>query len=180
MYARNITELQSLVHGYYSALSTHHIIEDVPAMTQGHFGVWLRDTTGWSMSAGWGRAFDREADTDINIFAYFFSFVDEYRTLAPTITARVTLLPKHQPTGKRCKYGIDGLMERPDEILVVNYWPTSLNHLRHRYDNRYVDDWFLMLGDGSYHTTQSDLFDWVSDEFGIDRAEWEITARSTR
>jgi hypothetical protein len=179
MYVQSIAELETMVHGYYAALGTHEISENGPQLTQGHFGVWLRETTGWSLSAGWAYAIEHNAESDVDVFDFFFSLVDQYRVLTPTVTARVTLQPQHQPTGKRCKYGHDKLMDLPEEILVVNYVPTSLNHLRHRYGDRYVDDWFLMLGNGSHETSLSDLVNWVSDDFGVNQSEWNVTAEST-
>ena len=179
MYAANITDLCTLVYGYYAALYTHNIIEPVPQMTD-KFNVWAQVKTGWSgFNCGWGYAFDNNTPPDSEPFPHFFEYVDQYRALTPDITARVTLRPEHHPTGRRCVIGHNGRMERPDEILVVNYAPTSLNHLRHRYEDRYVDDWFLMLGDGSHDTAQSDLFDWVSDEFGIGHSEWELVTHKT-
>ena len=175
MYAQSLAELESMIHGYYSALDVHQITESVPSMKQGQFGVWLRVETGWSLSAGWAYVIEQNKETDVDgIFQQFFSFVDRYRVIQPTVIATVTLRPEHQPTGKRRKYGHDGLMDRPDEILAINYSPTSLNHLRHRYGNRYVDDWILMLGDGSHQTTVDDLVAWVADEFGVDRIQWNI------
>ena len=110
-----------MVHGYYIDLDAYNILEDVPNMGQGHFSVWLAEETGWSMSLGWGNAFDRNTDLEKDLFKHFFSFVDQYRILIPIITASVTLHPKHRPTGKRRKYGMNGLMEQPDEILAINY-----------------------------------------------------------
>jgi hypothetical protein len=179
MYIRTISELETMVQGYYAALDTHHISESGPQLTQGHFGVWLRETTGWSLSAGWAYAIEHNTQSHVDVFDHFFSLVDQYRLLTPMITAKVTLKPHHKPTGKRRKYGHDKLMDRPDEILAVNYAPTSLNHLRHRYGDRSVDDWFLMLGNGSHETSLSDLVYWVSEEFGVDQSEWNFIAEST-
>ena len=39
--------------------------------------------------------------------------------------------------------------------------------------DKYVDDWFLMLGNGSHQTDTTDLFDWVFDEFSIAPSAWE-------
>ena len=179
MYARTISELESQVHGYYTALGVHNISEGVPDMTH-HFNTWLQSTTDWKgLNCGWGYAFDHNTPPDQNEFDLFFSFVDRFRQLRPTVTASVTLLPKHQPTGKRCVIGLDGRMDRPDQISAVCYVPTSLHHLRHQYGDSYVDDSFLMLGDGSHETTQDDLFDWVSDEFGVSPTEWKIVTDST-
>lgn len=177
MYARSLPDLESIIHGYYTALGVHRTCESVPNMTQGHFGVWLREQTGWSLSAGWAYAIVQNTDSDVDgVFQKFFGFVDQYRTLQPMVTATVTLKPEHQPTGKRRKIGHDGLMDRPEEILAINYSPTSLNHLRHRYDEYYVDDPMLMLGDGSHETSLDDLMGWVADEFVVDRQQWTITA----
>lgn len=180
MCVRNITELEAMITGYYSALDIHNLFERGPQLTQGHFGVWLREVTGWSLSAGWAHAIEESCSVSENdVFDRFFSFVHQYRQLTPRITARVTLQSHHQPTGKRCVIGLGGLMERPDEILSVNYASTSLNHLRYRYTDRYVDDRFLMLENGSHNTKQSDLFDWASDEFGIARTDWKIITDQT-
>ncbi len=177
MYAHSLTELENMIHGYYTALGVHRISESVPAMTQGHFGVWLREKTGWPLSSGWACAIAQNTEADVEaVFRTFFEFVDQFRTLKPMVTATVTLKPEHQPTGKRRKYGHDGLMDRPEEILAINYSPTSLNHLRHRYDKHYVDDWMLMLGNGSHETSLDDLMTWVADEFGVDRQQWTINA----
>lgn len=174
MYAGSIKELESQVHGYYAALDLHHIQENVPSMTD-KFSIWLRETTGWSTCSGWGYAFDRRTAVDQDVFQHFFTYVNRYRELKPTVTARVTLRPEHQPTGKRCKIGMDGRMERPDEILAVNYAPTSLNHLRYRYGDHCVDGWFLYV-DGSHQTQQADLLAWVADEFNVDPSDWELIA----
>jgi len=164
-----------MIHGYNTALHVHQLSELVPAMTEGHFGVWLRHETHWPCSSGWADSIERNSDLDVDgVFQRFFSFVDRYRGIQPTVIATVTLGPEHQPTGKRCTIGLDTLMDRPDEILAINYSPTSLNHLRHRYGNRYVDDWILMLGNGSHETGLDDLIAWVADEFGVDRHQWTI------
>jgi hypothetical protein len=180
MYVRNIFELEAMIHGYYTALDLHNIFESGPRLTQGHFGVWLREVTGWSQSSGWAYAIEENSSaSNSDVYVQFFSFIDQYRELIPTVTARVTLQPQHQPTGKRCTIGHSGRMARPDEILAINYATTSLNHLRYRYIDRYIDDWFLILGNGSHKTKQSDLFDWASDEFGIAHTDWEIITDHT-
>lgn len=38
---RPVRRLEALIHGYYTALSVHGIVESVPAMTN-HFSTWLR------------------------------------------------------------------------------------------------------------------------------------------
>ena len=179
MYAANLTDLCTLAHGYCMALYVHNIAEAVPDMTN-KFNIWAYVDTGWSgFNCGWGYAFDNNTPDGVDPFAHFFTYVDRYRLIRPVVTACVTLTPQHQPQGKRCVIGFNGRMDRPDEIAVVNYSPTSLNHLRRRYGDIYVDDWFMRLGDGSYQTTQTDLFDWASDEFNIDPSKWEITNTKT-
>ena len=181
MYALSLASLESMIHGYYTALDVHQVSELGPRITQGHFGAWLRNETHWSLNLGWADAIERNSDSDIDgAFQRFFAFVDRYRALQPTVIATVTLSPEHQPTGKRFKCGIDTLMDRPDEILAVNYSPTTLNYLRHRYGNRYIDDGILMLGNGSYDTNLDDLIAWVADEFGVDRRQWTIRTSPKR
>ncbi len=70
---------------------------------------------------------------------------------------------------------LDSVRNRPS-MYAANI--TTLCNLVY-YEDRYVDDWFLMLGDGSHDTAQSDLFDWVSDEFGIDYSDWDLVIEET-
>lgn len=93
-YARDITELFTLVRGYYCALRTHNIVEPGPNMSMGHFDVWAQVTTGWGgFNRGWGYVFDHNTPADADPFGHFFCCVDEYRTLTPKVTACVTLRP---------------------------------------------------------------------------------------
>ncbi len=174
MYGQTISELNNMVYGYYAALSLHGITECGPRMDN-HFLIWLSERTRWPQTnCGWGCAFDMNMPEDRDRFEFFFEFVDNYRLLKPTVMATMMLAPHHSPTGKRCKIGFDGLMDRPDEIIAVNYAPTQLNHLRYRYGKRYVDEWFLMLGNGSHETSLDDLIEWVADEFNAAQSEWDI------
>ena len=175
MFAQSLPELQSMISGYYTAMRVHQIDESLPKLTQGHFGVWLREKTGWSLSMGWARAIENEIGPVVDDqFMQFFSFLDEYRSIVPVSITRVELNANNNPTGKRVKRGHDGLMDKPDEIHVINYRPTSFNHLRHWYDDHFIDDWLLMLGDGSHETTIDDLVKWVADEFEVAREQWII------
>ncbi len=176
MYAHSLAELESMVRGYYTALETHDVVELGPQLTQGHFGVWLRVRTGWATECGFAHAIVQHSGPDVDRhFETFFSLVDEYRAIEPTVIARVTLDRRHQPTGKRVTIGFDGRVPRPDEVLVVQYSPTSLHHLRHRYGNRTVDDSMLYLSDGSHETSLSDAMEWVADEFGVHQRDWSRT-----
>ena len=174
MHVHNMVELEAMVKGYYSALHHHGLTEDGPLLTERHFGFWLSGQTDWSTCSGWGYAFEQNTSAGKDVFDSFFSFVDQFRRLVPTVTARVTLGPDHQPTGKRCIIGFDKRMDRPDQVEIVNYFPTSLNHFRFHYGNSYVDERFLTLCTGKRETRQSDFFDWLSDEFGVEQSEWTI------
>jgi hypothetical protein len=176
MYVRSMIELQAMIHGYYNALQHHGITEKGPQLSQRHFGTWLREETRWSVCSGWGYAFEQNKVAGQDVYESFFSFIDQYRRLVPMITASVTLSPKHQPTGKRCVIGFDKRMDRPDKVDVINYYPTSLNHFRFHYANRYVDEGFLFLQTGKQKTEHKDLFEWMYDEFDVERSEWTIFA----
>jgi hypothetical protein len=57
--SRPIRQLECLVHGYYTALRMHKLVESVPAMSD-HFSTWLRRRTGWSLAYGWGAAIEEK------------------------------------------------------------------------------------------------------------------------
>src|SRR5437879_1940778 len=79
MYLRDgcLRDLESLVWGYYSALSMHGIVEEVPAMNR-HFLSWLHYRTGWSCcSCGWAHALGSLHPAHDAALAAFFRFVDE-------------------------------------------------------------------------------------------------------
>lgn len=67
---RPVRRLEALIHGYYTALSVHGIVESVPAMTN-HFSTWLRRHTGWSLSRGWGAAIEENAASGDALAVFF-------------------------------------------------------------------------------------------------------------
>lgn len=164
--------LEGLVHGYYTALWVHGIVEPVPAMNH-HFSTWLRRRTGWSMSCGWGVAIEEHTPVG-EALSTFFAFVDAYRRLVPTVLSSVTLNERHTPTGRRSKIGLDGLIDRPDVVEVVQYQPEPILFLRFHYGNIVRVQDTLYRSDGSDETTLADAQEWVADELQVARHEWKI------
>src|SRR5262245_9420249 len=87
--------IQTLLCGYYAALSVHGIVEPVPAMTH-HFSSWLRLRTSWPMACGWAVAITDHCEGD-RALPRFFDFVDEYRKLVPMTLATTKLNERHEP-----------------------------------------------------------------------------------
>ena len=71
--AGSLSELETLVYGYYAGLDNHGLIELVPEMTR-HFSTWLSHETGWSTSCGWAHAItsNRTDSTDSSPLDEFF------------------------------------------------------------------------------------------------------------
>ena len=172
MFIRNndLRELESMIWGYYAALSVHRIVENVPEMT-GHFSSWLRYRYDWSLSAGWAFAITDYMKNE-NLLDAFFRLVDDYRVLRPVVRASVTLGPSHGPTGKRRVYGFDGRMEKPDSVSIIQYAPEPLHFLRFRYGKRLVNDHVLTKG-VMESTTIRDAKAWVRDELQVKFNEWQ-------
>lgn len=163
MYLRNksLQDLETLLPGYYSGLGVHGIVEAVPAMH--HFRDWLYIRTGWSCSRGWAHAIEQRHKDPEKALATFFGLVDEYRQLRPTPLCTVRLGAKHNPTGKRVRYGFDGLMDKPRRVEVIRYRPAPLHFVRFHYRDRVEDGDVLMTGSGEYTTTLRYAKQWVSD-----------------
>lgn len=168
----SLQELQSLIWGYYTALGVHGIVEDVPQMDH-HFTLWLLYRTEWSTCCGWAEAIKQRHKDPKKAFAAFFAFVDEFQKLRPTVVATVKLTARHNPTGKRCKIGLDGLMDRPDRIDIVRYRPEPLHFLRFHYKDRVENQWLLMTGNGEYATTVRYAKQWVRDELQVEYDAWK-------
>lgn len=178
MFFRDLSELQAMIHGYYTGIEMYGIHEDLPRMTMSHFGTWLNHKTKWSTCAGWAYAIEQNTNSEQEAIDTFFDFVDRYRELKPTVRARVTLKPHHQPTPERRSRTFTSPDYRPDEIRIVNYSPTRLHHFRFQYGDRIVDDWFHYKSDGSHSTRPKDLYDWAKREFGIEAGEWAVVRGS--
>ena len=175
----SLRELETLVWGYYSALGVHGLVEPVPQMGR-PFLAWLHYRTGWSCCAGWASAIEPRHPEADKALAAFFEFVDEYRTLRPTGLCTVSLAARHNPTGKRVRHGLDGLMEKPRRVDVVRYRPEPLHFLRLHYRERIEDCDPLMTGTGEYATTVRYAKEWVRDELQVEFAAWERMPKSRR
>jgi hypothetical protein len=174
MYLRNssLQDLESLLFGYYSCVGMHAIDEDIPKMNN-HFLIWLHYLTDWSCSIGWAAAIEQRYPKQEEALTAFFEFLDEYRKLIPTRICTVKLGPKHKPTGKRVRYGFDGLMERPRRVDVIRYRPEPLHFLRFHYRDRVEDGWLLMTDSGSHVTSVAFAKRWVRDELQVAQDLWE-------
>ncbi len=161
-----------LVHGYYTALRIHAIHEDVPNMGS-KFGTWAMTETGWvGFNCGWGYAFDNNTPENEDALTRLFTYIDLYRLLKPTVTARVVLTEEQRQACPHRLLWVDN-GSAPRSLSVVNYAPSNLNHLRFHYSDYVEDDGFLMLNDGSFQTKLSDLFDRVADTIGLGHDEWD-------
>jgi hypothetical protein len=168
----SLKELESLVHGYYTGLSVHGIVETVPMMT-GHFMTWLNCHTMWSCSCGWAAAIEQSYPDRDKALAKFFEFVDEYRKLKPVVLRTVRLAARHEPTGNRVRIGCNTLMKKPRRVDVIRYQPEPLYFLRFHYPNRVVNGELLMTNAGQYETSLHFAKQWARDELKIEFAAWE-------
>ncbi len=172
MYVESLSDLQSLIWGYYVALSQHGIVEPVPAMNH-HFEIWVYYRTGWSAALGWAKTIERDIQSSDEQFKKFFSLVDEYKRLRPVALSVARLKSHHAPSGRRVKIGLGERMENPVSVEIIRYKPAPLHFLRFHYKDRIDDDRLLMKDDGSYRTTLRDAKRWVSDELQVKPGEWE-------
>jgi hypothetical protein len=142
-----------------------------------HFGSWLCYRHGIGGCAlGWATAIERRHPQVEKALAVFFKFVDEYRRLRLTPICTVRLGRKRQPTGKRVRYGLDGLMEKPCRVDVIRYRPEPLHFLRFHYPDRVEDDDILKTGTGDYATTVRFAKEWVRDELQVEFRVWRAYA----
>ena len=167
----SLRDLETLVWGYHSALRVHHLDEGVPEMSR-HFSSWLHLRKRWSLSQGWARAIEEHAKEGQEPLDVFFQLVEKYRTLRLRVLCRATLGPQHRPTGKRFVIGLDGRVEPPLEIDVVQYHPESLHFLRFHYPEGTENQDILITSTGEEATTVDDARRWAEDEFQIEPAEW--------
>ena len=172
--ATAVRDLESLVHGYYSALHVHGLVEPVPSMDR-HFSTWLRIRRKWSLSCGWGLAIEEHSKPG-QALINFFRLTDQYRRLAPVSVASARLGARHRPTGKRCRIGVDGRIARPTKIDVIQYQPEPIHFLRFHYGRR-IEDQPTLFENGCDKTSLNDAKTWVQDEFRVNASEW-ITAAS--
>ncbi len=166
----SLQELETLVHGYYAALSTHGLIERVPEMTN-HFSTWLYCRTKWSMSLGWADAIISNARARPPL-EQFFELVDHYRKLRPVTLRSARLGKRNAPTGRRVTIGTDGRIERPMRVDIVRYAPTRLHFLRFFYRGHVRNNSILMRGDGSHETSLGFAKQWMEDELQTRDRDW--------
>jgi len=168
--SKPLEDLQTLVHGYYSALSVHGLIENVPSML--HFSTWLYDRTRWSVSCGWAHAIASHSEHQ-SALGTFFSLISEFRTLRPTTLSFARLSERHQPTGVRTPIGFGGRVSRPDRVDVVQYAPEAIHFLRFHYGQRVVDQHPLYTSNGSHSTNLEFAKRWVHEEFSVQLSDWQ-------
>jgi hypothetical protein len=135
-------QLETMVHGHYAALSTHGLVESMPAMSH-HFARWLGSTRRWSTCCGWASAISSHA-RGRDVLEGFFRLVDQYRLLEPAVV-RVGI-PRDRPAR---------LKSAPvTPIEIVRYLPTRMHFLR-TWSRRASDRRILMTTSGSHDTTIS-------------------------
>ena len=138
-----LSELETLIHGYYSGLAIHGIVEAVPEMTN-HFSTWLRSTRGWSTSRGWAHAIRASVRRGRELDA-FFELMAEYRVLRPRTLRWTSLAPR-----RRSDSGSD---RSPSRIEIVRHIPTRLHFLRVWHGRSAANGWLLMTHEGSHATS---------------------------
>jgi hypothetical protein len=175
----SLREWESSVWAYYACLRVHGMVEPVPQMDR-RFLTWLHYKTGWSCCLGWAAAIEQRHPEPGKALAAFFEFVDEYRKLRPTSLCTASLGAGQNPTGKRVRYGFDGLMDKPRRVDVVRYRPEPLHFLRFHYPDRVENGDLLMTGAGEYATTVRYAKEWVRDELQVAFVDWEPMPRGRR
>ena len=167
-----LIKLESMLIGYYMAIDSYGLNEDVPALDI-HFIQWLKTQHNWGFSGGFAKPLAEHTPPGKSQLDLFFDFVDKYRKLKPTELLTVNLNSSHKPTGRRIKIG-EQLIRRPDSISIVQYKPRRLHHLRFYYGKRIQDDSFLWKQGRtiSYSTSIADAKNWVKDEFRVLDSEW--------
>lgn len=163
--------LEAQVHGYYAALRIRGLVEHVPSMQQGHFGIWLRCIQGWSLSQGWAYAVTQNAGAE-SPADVFFSLWHEYRQLTASTVGVVHLGSGHLPRGKRGVTGSQERLTRPDAIELRTYNGTGLHHFRWHVGQRQEDSWVLMDTTGNHRTSIDYAKTSAYEEFGIEPGCW--------
>ncbi len=160
--------LETLVHGYCTALDLHQIDEGVPDML--HFGDWLRHRTDWSTSCGWARAITDNAGVRPPLDV-FFEWTREYRSLAARLVCFVVTTEANAPTGRRVVIGHAGRMQRPDRVDILQYHPEPLFFLRFHFRNQ-VQTQRILFDNGTNATSKEFAMRWVEDELAVARTAW--------
>lgn len=171
LFVQSLEDLQSQIWGYLVGLRNHKIDEGVPSMGR-HFLYYVREKTDWGVCRGWAHAIDENVEGLSKQLETFFSFVDSYRRLIRTTVATAVLTEEHQPTGKRVRCGLDGLIQKPCSVDVVQYKPEPLHFLRFHYADRIEDHDLLFNNELKHETTIADAKRWMADEFGFPLIGW--------
>jgi hypothetical protein len=174
MWAPTLHDLEQQIDGYYAALALHRIDEPGPSMGNRCFLPWFEYRTGRRCESGWAIPLETQIPDIKEQFAAFFTYVDEYRKLIPTLLYTVRLNKSHQPTGKRAGASVaHGKMKKPSRVDIVQYAPEPLHFLEFHFPNRIGYPRFLTKKDLSYETTVRDAMEWCRDELLIKRHEWK-------
>jgi hypothetical protein len=172
MYFNALSELESMIWGYVTALEVHRIDEDVPSMR--HFNDWLRFSRRWSMNAGWAYAITHRSKDADDARELFFALVDKYRRLRPTLRAMVQLTARHRRTGKRVIKGGNSPDAAPERIEIRQLAPAPLHYLKLIHAEHDAIESLSIGATGG--TTLEAAKRWVQDEYGVAPDEWEVSA----
>lgn len=162
----SLRELQHLLEGYDCALHVHALDEQVPSMR--HFFAWLQHRVDWApATGGWAEALLKHAGTESAARQEFFSLVDDYRQLRPTVIARVALTERHG-SGPR---GVPP----PRRLELVQYAPEPLVFLRLHYARHFVDEQHAPEPGGAYRGwSVARAQAWAQEQLGVAPGEWEL------
>lgn len=164
--------LETMLHGYNVALSSHSIVESAPTMNRA-FASWLRlRYPKWSLSCGWAGAITDNSSPGESPLARFFALVADYRKLVPRTLLSATLKPQHQPTGRRVVIGLRGRMDRPDRVEVARYEPAPLHVLRLFYETE-VEISVVHGPNAAHASTLDDAKQWLAEELQLSDADFD-------
>jgi hypothetical protein len=166
--AASLQRLETLVHGYTTALHVHGIVEPCPDLCQ--FPCWLLHNTGWSMSCGWAHAIATHS-TSGTALDTFFDHIDHFRKLRPITVWTVKLGRHHAPAPHR-KLGDKPDRDVPSRVDIVRYAPTQLHFLRSQLGRHAYNETNLYAGDGTRGSAVRAAKQSALAEFGILDADW--------
>ncbi len=175
-YGATVQLLEHVIFGFYEALRMQQIVDPSPSL-QKHFRDWLLEETDLDhLNCGWGYAIDSASGSPKKAFSRFFTLLDRYKLLKPRVVATVRLGAIGKSTRSEVLIASADAFEshnRPDRIDVIQYFPSSLHHLRFWHGNTAEDRTFLMTPDCSRETSLNLAKKKVVDEFDLRSVEWE-------
>jgi hypothetical protein len=169
---RPLEVLESMVWGYYTALSARGIVEPVPEMTR-HFSEWLRHRTGWSCSSGWAHAIASHSGKRPHL-QVFFELVDEYRSLVPVVVTRARVVGNDP----RLLQPLKPEWPRPREVELVRYAPTRFHFFRFLSARWSHNGGILTTPAGSSETSLASSKRYAVQHLGIPPAAWTRPKRA--